>query len=223
MQAPEVIWRDIRQPDWFRESTKRQQRVITDELMGVIGEVSDQLAPDLPFPAAIEVGIIEATDSTFAEAGLGTIEFSQRSLELIGQRDVLRGLAGHELSHIADEEGDNDCSTSGKMLQTVIAEGKAEAVGIHIGGEAYYNEFCAQVPPELRADLYWRLLRRPNVSAKQVESFGGSYRVGLTLVHDVMRIVERPVLEIHAEPVAFYTSAIQRLQQRKRESYEATA
>lgn len=190
----------------------------------IVAEACAALEPELPLPRKVFFGFKNSCHSkggyTFAAAFNRTVILGDDFVSYLLKRNrrsgssVLLGIIGHELSHVSDYYTNNGCSGGG-LFHRVVSEGKAELVGLAIGGDDYRHLDGAFVPLENdeRIMSYRALLvstgLRPRRGARSPASIindrspMNQYRVGAHFIGEVVANGSS-IFDVHRSPPDYF-------------------
>ena len=203
--------------DLSRADRRKFKRTITDSL----GYVASRVQGSIKLPEKMTVGFMDDPD-ILAEALDEKLRVSlQAKPHLLDGGPILDGLMAHEASHLSDYAAANDCAGDSSQFSRIVKEGKAEKLGVEIGGEAYCESiWSGGLTGVERARAYDVLVGRwtTGVEVDEVsqpaaaEATGKKYSIyaaGYTLITDVMRWTGvESVLDLHAEPLDFFRDTL---------------
>ena len=209
MEKPEVLPRITRNAKWFESLRAVHQRRLESRVRNAIETSVELLSGKLALPNKIFYGFHGGEE--VANASYRTICVGKSAHEYLRWPrvdGVLLGIMAHEISHISDSEANNCSNKPVRFIESVIEEGKADAVGAYVGGEQYMSEYCGEIKDDFKAHAYRALAaQKPRLhsTGQHLNSIADDYTIGFSLVRDIIAL-ERvsEVFEIHRKPFSFY-------------------
>lgn len=213
--------------DAYNDLSWNKRRKTKHNVEESLARVEAHIGDRLELPRKINVAFTDRRSyQAQVSGGWGTprldISITAGGYRLFGREEGLDGLMGHETSHLSDIVTGNNCAYNSGRRDRAVSEGKAMHLGVEIGGDEYHKPHTLGVRDGVEKKLaYDKLLGRNRVRAllsvlgvsragagvdlEQVERATNPYKVGYTLVGDVMGWVGvGNVVDIHAQPVEFF-------------------
>ncbi len=212
-----VELRSSKQGSWFESRSPRYQKKLEKLTLEATHDVIDHIGGRLQLPGKVILGFAGGRlGSTYAYSRGRSINFCESSIRLLrDSTPMFMGLVGHELSHLSDFKRKNNCNNTG-FFNELVSEGKAEAVGVDVGGQEYEEYMCE---PELLDECgsltvtypdIERLARSPDdLARRKAEQFGGDYFIGLSIVREVVETHDTDIYGVHARPVEFFKNTLE--------------
>ena len=206
----EIVLRGGVHGEWFESKKQRTKKRIIREVVGATHDAIDHLDGRLALPSKVVLAFAGREGYYPYASAIGrTIEVGPSGLDVTqGVEEALRGLMGHELSHISDVVTNNPASFGTDPIARIVSEGKAEAVAVDVGG-VYYEEVLCDVEALQFEEVEPLLAKsKPSSSEARFNELGGIYNIGLTLVSEVMAYHETDIYSIHSEGLDFYRQTL---------------
>jgi len=217
--APEILLHPGANAAWYQDLSRRGQRKTVSRLEHLVSHASEFLLGRIDLPSRICIGF-SSEKNCFAIATDRSIRITQSMKRLMEDRAnyaMCLGIIGHEISHLSDYKTGNDAGKHG-LIRTMIAEGKADLIGMILGGERYANELCDILDDEEKAEPYRMIglgITKDKEMGLKLARYGAPAAaniVGLSLVLDTIVHRDEPnIYAIHGEPVSYFREAAMEL------------
>jgi hypothetical protein len=211
-QFTEVVLKLGPQAGWYEDLSVRRRSRLARSVIRIAEQVFDNLTDHIEMPERVYIGFIDGDEYALVPSA-GNLLFTEEGIDLLGDsKQCFRGLVGHEASHLSDHSTDNDCSInySSCQLSKVVSEGKAESVGLEIGGRAY-DWMCSELTDDERPSVYRSFLFADDQQRKAIVREHDVEAVGLSMVQDVLRANNAEILSLHRQPVSFYETSLSQI------------